>query len=1067
MGSRSQTDDGRGRSILEIVEDWYQVPLLLSVVAVMFALRMQSYSNFIRDGEVYFSGNDAWYHFREVVYTVKHWPHTIPFDPWTNFPYGTFVGQFGTLYDQIVATVALVLGLGSPSQTLIAKTLLVAPALAGALAAIPVYFIGKRLSGRIGGLFGAVVLMLLPGAFLGRTLVGTADHNAVEPLMMTLAVAGLVIAFQKAETTMPVWEVVREELIESQEIDTLKEPIKWSLLAGLLTGLYIWTWPPGVILVGIVGIFALVKIPSDVINGRTPEPTAFAIATSMLVVAVISALIFEQPGFETTIPSLLQPVAALSVAIAAVLLSWLARVWEGRDIDPSLYPAAVSGIVLVGLVALAVLPYGLLDLIARNLLRIVGFSAGAATRTIGEAQPFISQATLQRYGTGAAGRITIEYGLTFFTGLVAAVWLHARPLIKKSTQRTYGYIAGSLVVVALIFLVPFVLGGIESITSIDEQVAGVLILSALIVGATFLADYDADKLFLIVWAVFITSMAFTQVRFNYYLAVVVAVFNAYLFGEVLDWVNLRKPVNQVVDEIDGYQILAVAASILLILGPALTIPITIGNVQASPAWQSNNQSPGAVTIWDDSLEWMQGNTPAEGNLGGADNANQMEYYGTYERTDDFEYPNGAYGVMSWWDYGHWITVKGERIPVANPFQENAGNAADFLLAPNENQSQNILENLGSENEETRYVMVDWQMATPGSKFGAPTVFYDAQENVSRSDFLRTLYRFDDQNQGQYVGPTTLRTQRFYNSTMTKLYYYHGSARDPSPVVIDWEPRQVQTGSGEAVTIPSNPQGETFVRTFDNMSAAREYVANDPTSQLGGVGSFPAERVEALEHYRLVHVSNTSARNSILRTTYQDAQVAGVNPQVTVPSNPSWIKTFERVPGAMVQGSGAPPNTNVTAQTELRIPNTNSTFTYTQRAQTNDEGEFTMTLPYSTTGYDEYDPDNGYTDVSVRATGPYTLSTSPSFQNGSIVSYQSNLTVSEGDVNGDQDGTVSVELERTEQEFTIGGGSSGSDSGETSGDESTSDGSTSDSSTSDTSTQSLRSSAVALDAARAS
>jgi len=1065
MGSRSKTDDGGGQSVLEIVENWYQIPALLLVVAVMLFLRMQSYSNFIRNGKVFFSGNDAWYHFREVMYTVKHWPYTIPFDPWTNFPNGTFVGQFGTLYDQIIATTALLLGIGSPSQELVAKTLLVAPAIAGAFTAVPVYFLGKRLSGRAAGLFGTVVLMLLPGTFLGRTLVGVADHNAIEPLMMALAVAGLFIALENAEMTMPVWEVVREELFENRELDTLIEPLKWSLLAGFFTGLYIWVWPPGIILVGIVGVFVLVKIPSDVVNDRTPEPTTFVIATSMTLVAVMSVLTAEQTGFDTTIPSLLHPFVAIGVAVAAIFFAWLARLWENTDLDVTLYPAAVAGILLIGIAVFSAVPIGLLDLISKNLLRIVGFSVDASARTIGEAQPFISQSTLQRYGVEAAGRITIEYGLTFFAGLIATVWLHSRPLIKKGTQRTYGYIAASLVIITLIFLAPFLLAGIESITGIDEQVVGLLIVSALIIGATFLADYDADKLFLIVWAVFITSMAFTQVRFNYYLAIVVAVFNGYLFGEILRWLNLRKSITEVADDIDGYQVLAVVASILLILGPALLVPITVGNVQASPAWQSNQNGPGAVTIWDESLGWMQGNTPAEGNLGGAGNADQMEYYGTYERTDDFDYPNGSYGVMSWWDYGHWITVKGERIPVANPFQENAGIAADFLLAPNETQSQNILENLGSENEVTRYVMVDWQMATPGSKFGAPTVFYDAQENVSRQDFLRTLYRFNDQNQGQFVGTTTVRTDRFYNSTMTKLYYYHGSARQPSPVVVDWEPRQVQTGNGQAVTVPANPQGEAFVRTFDNMSAAREYVANDPTSQIGGIGSYPSQQVEALEHYRLVHVSNTSAGNSILRENYRGAQVAGVNPQVTVPSSPSWIKTFERVPGATVQGSGAPANTTVTAQTELRIPNTNSTFTYTQRAETNDQGEFTMTLPYSTTGYDEYGPDNGYTNVSVRATGPYTLSTPGSFENGSVVYHQSNLTVSEGDVNGDGDGTVSVELERKSQQLTIGG-SSGSDSGSGS-DGSTSDGSTSGGSGSDTSTQSLSSAGVAADVARAS
>ncbi len=68
--------------------------------------RVRSWQNFIVDGEVLFSGNDAWYHYRSTQYVVQNWPSTMPFDPWTNFPYGTSNGQFGTLFDQIIATVA-------------------------------------------------------------------------------------------------------------------------------------------------------------------------------------------------------------------------------------------------------------------------------------------------------------------------------------------------------------------------------------------------------------------------------------------------------------------------------------------------------------------------------------------------------------------------------------------------------------------------------------------------------------------------------------------------------------------------------------------------------------------------------------------------------------------------------------------------------------------------------------------------------------------------------------------------------------------------------------------------
>jgi dolichyl-diphosphooligosaccharide--protein glycosyltransferase len=189
----------------------------------------------------------------------------------------------------------------------------------------------------------------------------------------------------------------------------------------------------------------------------------------------------------------------------------------------------------------------------------------------------------------------------------------------------------------------------------------------------------------------------------------------------------------------------------------------------------------------------------------------------------------------------------------------------------------------------------------------------------------------------------------------------------------------------------------------------------------------------------------------------------VNPQATVPANPGWVKTFERVPGATVEGSNAPANATVTASTELRIPNSNATFTYTQQAETNSDGQFEMTLPYATTGYDEYGPESGYTNVSVRATGPYTIGTPASLnETGSIVSYRANVSVPEGQVNGDGDGTVSVELERNAQELALGGGSDDSGSDDGSG----SDGGSGDGSGSDAQ-PTLRDPAVVIDAARAS
>jgi hypothetical protein len=139
--------------------------------------RVRGWHRFLVDGQVLFSGNDAWYHYRQVGYTVRHFPRTMPFDPWTAYPTGVSVGQFGTIYDQAVALAALVLGAGSPDETTVGLVLLFAPAVLGTLTVVPTYLLGRHAAGRTAGVAAVAVLALTPGGFLQRTTVGFADRT--------------------------------------------------------------------------------------------------------------------------------------------------------------------------------------------------------------------------------------------------------------------------------------------------------------------------------------------------------------------------------------------------------------------------------------------------------------------------------------------------------------------------------------------------------------------------------------------------------------------------------------------------------------------------------------------------------------------------------------------------------------------------------------------------------------------------------------------------------------------------------------------------------------------------
>ncbi|MCD2204482.1 oligosaccharyl transferase, archaeosortase A system-associated [Halobacterium sp. KA-6] len=1007
-------------SALDVLENWYHVPVLGAVLAFMFWVRVQAWENFTQNGEVYFSGNDAYYHFRQVMYTVQNWPSTMPYDVWTGFPTGVGVGQFGTLFDQIVATAALVVGLGSPSQETISMTLLFAPAVFGALLTIPTYFIGKRLGGRLGGVFAAVILGLLPGYFLSRSLVGAADHNGAEPLFQSLAVLATMIALAVAQREKPVYEQFLD-----RDVAGLRRVVGWSVLAGAATAVYMWVWPPGILLVGIFGVFYLVKLTSDYYSGTSPDHVAVVAAVSSVTTGLLMLVPLSTLSFSPSQFSILQPLFSIAVGVGAVFLAWLAREWDDRELDASSYPLAVFGILVVGLgVVTVVLPefWGMLQ---SNLLRFIGFSAGAATRTIGEAQPFLAQSG--RLGLGMFGVIFLEYGMAFFTALLGAAWILLRPHILSGNPKRMGGAAVAVVVVGSVFAVPAIGDAVGTLLGLDGQLGALAIVGVTLTAVTVTGDYDAEQLLVVVWGAFITSAAFTQVRFNYYLVVPVVVLNAYVLKVVLGLVSLDKPASQL-EDIDWYQVGTVVAVILVVLVPiAAPVAASAAGTSDSPIQLTNNQnrqvplqsataagssnSPGAVTSWDDAMEWMNANTPEQGNFAGAGNADQLDYYGTYSQTNDYDYPEGAYGVMSWWDYGHWMTVEGQTIPVANPFQQHATEAANFLLAQNETETANALGAVEEDDAKTRYVAVDWQMVLPLQKFSAPTAFYDGPRNFSQSDFYTrsVIAQYQDNEvaaaqllQNPRFGTQAIRSQEYYDSMMVKLYRYHGSAKSVDPVVVDWR----ENRGGLPWFDISNQQNWT--RQYNSMQAAEQAVANDTTAQIGGVGSSPREYVEALDHYRMVGVSDEATAPANYWLTGRE---------LGTQYYPTSVKLFERVEGATIEGTG-PANTTLEVTstfeiTEMRNENGSApTFPYTQRVETGPDGNFELTVPYSTTGYDEYGPENGYTNTSVRATGPYEITTGNTITDDrEIVKWNATTHVTEGQVIGENSSSATVDLER--------------------------------------------------------
>jgi len=918
------SEESESKAVVELLTRYYHYPTLAFLITFAFWNRIRNWSSFVVDGTVYYRGNDPWYHYRSTQYAVENNLATMPFDPWTYFPFGTSTGQFGTLFDQIIALVILIIGLGSPSESLVRHTFLVAPAFFALAICIPAYIIGRRVGGRFGGVVTVGFIAFAPDRLLEVSLAGNVQHHSAEMLFMALSMLGVMVALAAAEREKPVYE-----LVVAGEVDELRGTIGWSLLAGVAMGAYLWTWPPGVWLFGILGVFFVIHLSIKHIQGQSPEHAAFVGVISLVTAGILQLSTVRTLELSATSRSILHPGLAFLVAGGVVFMAWLSREVEQRDLSPYAYPGIVTGAIFISTALVAVVLPDLFSFFFSQVDRVFGFvtSPGTAAGTIGEAQP----------PDDRLGHLYNQYQLAVVTAAIGAAIIIARLFVSQ--QRT------------------------------------------------------GEELLILVWAAFIVAATFTQIRFGYYLTIPIGALNAVLVSFLMK--TIGSPNTEELT-IETYQVMTVALIVLIMFVPLLGVPWIGADATAVDRADAASQ-PGDVTGWSDSLDFLAEDTPAPGQYGDPD-GDPMELYGTYDRTDDYDYPDGAYGVLSWWDYGHWITAQGERIPNANPFQQGASDAADFFLAQDEDEALEVMEENfdDHENAQTRYVMIDWRMVETetidplSGKYFAPIDFHSEFE---RGDFFERLLLQSEEEmvteQDVLQGSIMTQHQPYYDSMMSRLYHYHGSHTEPEPIGVDRSP---------------TTDGELPIEQFESLEQAQEWVDDGPERTIGGFGTAPEESVEALEHFRLVHATE---------------DVNEFPPQFSIASGEPWTKTFERVPGATIQGQQ-----EELANEELIVslpvePENGEEFTYQQRIEADDDGSFSTTVPYATEGYDDWGVEEGYTDVSVRADEPYTiesefdLDNETEDENQALSAYTGTANVTEGQVIGEDDSVVEVALEEEE------------------------------------------------------
>ena len=701
----------------KIKSSWpYTLAVAIIGFVSLWVRALPSDTVFLPNGFVKLTSNDAWYHMRTLNVLLENYPQRMFFNPMTNYPYGSYI-HFGPLFDQMMAITSLVLGMGNPSPELVNTIGAYFPAVLGALTVIPVYYIGKHLGGHKVGILAAILIAFAPGQFLSRSLIGFTDHHVAESLFSTFFMMFFMLALISAKEKQ-----LRFEDVFNKNFSVLKEPLLYSVLAGVMYSAYQLSWPGASLFVLVTVVYAVSQYIIDNFRNESSDYLGFAGIVTFLVSAIlILPFVHSDMGFSLYYYSWFHVVTSLGAMAGFAALSFIEKELKRREMKAYYYPLLISGIAILGLVVAKVAFPSLYYLIINTPNTVFGIQQGGPS-TIGEVASI--------FYIGDSFTLSKAFGNFTVTGFLASL-------------------LGMVILTANLFRRP-----------------------------------KPQEVVVLVWSILMLFAIYGQNRFAYYYSINVSILGAYLGGLLLDrvkWNELdqrfKSTVKSPADILDAIKFVKVEQIfVILAIGVFLIYP-AYGSAMLQATGSDDPNEP-----WLEATLWLRSNTPDPG----------MDYDAIYEAPKNgelFDYPDNAYGVMSWWDYGHYIETIGHRMPNANPFQagiggrrvsldeENQPGAASFFTAPSEEEATEVLEAIDPRPDKTgaRYIVSDARMAT--EIFGAMPAWTLDTEGYYQPYWTGSSYQ-------------NIPSSRYFNSMESRLHLFDANGLRQYRLV--YETRAYQT-----------------------------------------------------------------------------------------------------------------------------------------------------------------------------------------------------------------------------------------------------------------------------------
>ncbi len=757
--------------IIQLFTEKNKIKLLLSTLLLALVVRVSVFPDVFSNGSITFLGADTYYHVRRILFTVSHFPDALAFDSYIDFPYGAKIGWM-PLYDQFIALIALIAGLGKPSLYTIEATIAAVPPVLGVLTVLLVFFIaGKLFDWRV-GIVSAGIFAITP-AHVYVSFLGYADHHVAETLLSTAAYLFFIIAMKRLQ---------KENA--SPGMVNFKNAL-FPVLTGIALALSIFTWNGAPIFVGLIGVFIIVQFIIDRWSGRSSDylvmAGGMAFLVSLLIIAPVA--ITGGMGFETNsyLPSLFH---AGFLAVFFFLCVILALMQKIRFKQWWYHPLVLILIFTAALYSLESLFPRLYQSATDGIMYLFG---GGILATIQEAVPLFVNP-----GTGfTLINAWNAFTLSFFIALLSFIIFINKEVRKK---------------------------------------------------------YAPEAVFLVTWTLIVLALTVLQRRFIYLLAVNIAIFSGYFiitapksFSPAPEKTVINKKRRKRQRTSDSTYSTWVSTGLFLFLIALLAIPNII--VIKSMATED---IPAPDPDLRESFKWLRDNTPP------------TSYY------EDPDRPAG-YGIMSWWDYGNWILYFSQRPVVANNFQTGVEDSARFLIEPDEEKANEILN-----RRKVRFVVTDAQMLKLKFRSIAVMAGRDPNDYYGAKEPSEVILRSINDENNNFFSTMLSRLHVFDGDGLSnyRLIYESRTTAIRSPdikyvKIFEYVPGATISGKTSAdgdIKVTLNiltDQGRTF--TYTRQVAARDgmYEIKVPYSTLGnkyGTGPLDNYTIQNANISKVISVS---------------------------------------------------------------------------------------------------------------------------------------------------------------------------------------------------------------------